>query len=111
VGDLANWDTGDPNSIPAVGGAMDLAAGAKQVFVMMDHVDKKGAPKIVMECTYPLTGARVVDRIYTDLAVIDVPGGGQLIVRAMVEGLTLPDLQAMTAAPLTAVDACAKIAA
>jgi 3-oxoadipate CoA-transferase beta subunit len=88
-----------------------LAAGAKQVFVMMEHVDKKGAPKIVMECTYPLTGARVVDRIYTDLAVIDVPGGRQLIVRAMVEGLTLPDLQAMSAAPLTAVDACAKIAA
>jgi 3-oxoadipate CoA-transferase beta subunit len=111
VGDLANWDTGDPNSIPAVGGAMDLAVGAKQVFVMMEHVDKKGVPKIATECTYPLTGARVVDRIYTDLAIIDVPGDGQLIVRAMVEGLTLPELQAMTAAPLTQVDACAKIAA
>jgi len=111
MGDLANWDTGDPNSIPAVGGAMDLAAGAKQVFVMMEHVDKKGAPKIVTECTYPLTGARVVDRIYTDLAIIDVPGDGRLIVRAMIDGMTLPDLQAMTAAPLTGVDACQKIAA
>jgi 3-oxoadipate CoA-transferase beta subunit len=78
---------------------------------MMEHVDKKGVPKIVTECTYPLTGARVVDRIYTDLAIIDVPGGGQLIVRAMIEGLTLPELQAMTAAPLNRVDACAKIAA
>ncbi|MEA2760533.1 MAG: 3-oxoadipate CoA-transferase, beta subunit [Methylobacteriaceae bacterium] len=111
MGDLANWDTGDPSSIPAVGGAMDLAAGAKQVFVMMEHVDKKGAPKIVTECTYPLTGARVVDRIYTDLAIIDVPGDGRLIVRAMVEGLTLPELQKLTAAPLTGMDACQRIAA
>jgi 3-oxoadipate CoA-transferase beta subunit len=111
MGDLANWDTGDPNSIPAVGGAMDLAAGAKQVFVMMEHVDKKGAPKIVTQCTYPLTGMRVVDRIYSDVAIIDVPGDGRLIVRAMVEGLTLPELQEMTAAPLTGVDACQKIAA
>jgi 3-oxoadipate CoA-transferase beta subunit len=101
MGDLANWDTGDPSSIPAVGGAMDLAAGAKQVFVMTEHVDKKGAPKIVMECTYPLTGARVVDRIYTDLAIMDVAGDGQLIVRAMVDGMTLVELQRMTAAPLT----------
>ena len=100
----------------AIGGKVLLPgdpqfAGAKQVFVMMEHVDKKGAPKIVTECTYPLTGTRVVDRIYTDLAIIDVPGDGRLIVRAMVEGLTLSDLQAMTAAPLTGVDACAKIAA
>jgi 3-oxoadipate CoA-transferase beta subunit len=111
MGDLANWDTGDPSSIPAVGGAMDLAAGAKQVFVMMEHVDKKGAPKIVMERTYPLTGARVVDRIYTDLAIMDVAGDGQLIVRAMVDGMTLVELQRMTAAPLTGMEACAKIAA
>jgi 3-oxoadipate CoA-transferase beta subunit len=111
MGDLANWDTGDPNSIPAVGGAMDLAAGAKQVFVMMEHVYKNGAAKIVTECTYPLTGARVVDRIYTDLAIIDVPGDGRLVVRAMVESMTLAELQAMTAAPLTGMDACAKIAA
>jgi 3-oxoadipate CoA-transferase beta subunit len=111
MGELANWDTGDPNSIPAVGGAMDLAAGAKQVFVMMEHVYKNGAAKIVTECTYPLTGARVVDRIYTDLAIIDVPGDGRLVVRAMVESMTLAELQAMTAAPLTGMDACAKIAA
>ena len=90
---------------------MDLAAGAKQVFVMMEHVYKNGAAKIVTECTYPLTGARVVDRIYTDLAIIDVPGDGRLVVRAMVEGMTLAELQAMTAAPLTGMDACAKIAA
>jgi 3-oxoadipate CoA-transferase beta subunit len=111
MGDLANWDTGDPNSIPAVGGAMDLAAGAKQVFVMMEHVDKKGAPKIVTECTYPLTGAHVVDRIYTDLAIIDVPGDGRLIVRAIVESMTLPELQRMTAAPLTGLESCHRIAA
>jgi 3-oxoadipate CoA-transferase, beta subunit len=111
LGDLANWDTGDPNSIPAVGGAMDLAAGAKQVFVMMEHVDKNGGAKIVTECTYPLTGACVVDRIYTDLAIIDVPGDGRLIVRAMVGGLTLPELQKITAAPLTGIDACQRIAA
>ncbi|MBV8848037.1 MAG: 3-oxoacid CoA-transferase subunit B [Methylobacteriaceae bacterium] len=111
MGDLANWDTGDPNSIPAVGGAMDLVAGAKQVFVMMEHVDKNGTPKIVAECTYPLTGAHVVDRIYTDLAIIDVPGDGRLIVRAMVDGLTLAQLQKITGAPLISVDACHRIAA
>jgi 3-oxoadipate CoA-transferase, beta subunit len=77
----------------------------------MEHVDKNGAAKIVTECTYPLTGARVVDRIYTDLAIIDVAGDGELVVRAMVDGLTLPELQKMTAAPLTGMDACAKIAA
>jgi 3-oxoadipate CoA-transferase beta subunit len=90
---------------------MDLAAGAKQVFVMMEHVDKKGAAKIVTECSYPLTGARVVDRIYTDLAIIDVPGDGRLIVRAMVERLTLPELQKLTAAPLTGMEVCQRIAA
>ena len=111
MGDLANWDTGDPNSIPAVGGAMDLVAGAKQVFVMMEHVDKNGAAKIVPECTYPLTGMRVVDRIYTDLAIIDVAGDGRLIVRAMIDGLSLSELQKLTAALLTAIDACHRIAA
>ncbi|GAC1328061.1 MAG: CoA transferase subunit B [Beijerinckiaceae bacterium] len=111
MGDLANWDTGDATSIPAVGGAMDLVVGARQVFVMTDHVDKKGVPKIVSECTYPLTGASVVDRIYTDLAIIDVVGDGELIVRAMIEGMTLQELQAMTAAPLAGMETCPRIAA
>ena len=98
-GDLANWDTGATDAIPAVGGAMDLVAGARQVFVVMEHVTKNGEPKIVEACTYPLTGAGVVDRIYTDCAVIDVTPDG-LVVRSMVDGLTFEQLQAMTGAPL-----------
>jgi 3-oxoadipate CoA-transferase beta subunit len=86
-GDLANWHTGEPDTIPAVGGAMDLAVGAKRVFVMMEHVTKKGEPKIVRRCTYPLTAARCVSRIYTDLAVIDITPQG-LVVIDVVEGLS-----------------------
>ena len=79
-GDLANWSTGKPGAIPAVGGAMDLVAGVKTVYVITQHVTKNGQPKLVRACTYPLTGQAVVDRIYTDLAVIDVtPGGFQLV--------------------------------
>jgi 3-oxoadipate CoA-transferase beta subunit len=100
TGDLANWHTGSPDAIPAVGGAMDLAIGAKQVFVMMDHVTKKGESKIVERCTYPVTGIGCVDRIYTDLAVIDVTHGG-LLVREMVEGLSFRELQRITPTPLT----------
>jgi 3-oxoadipate CoA-transferase beta subunit len=98
-GDLANWDTGTPGAIPAVGGAMDLAAGAKQVWVMMEHVTKKGEVKIVERCSLPLTAAGVVDRIYTDLARIDVTPRG-LVVRAMVPGLERDELQRLTGAPL-----------
>ena len=98
-GDLANWHTGEPDAIPAVGGAMDLAIGARQVFIMMEHVTKAGEPKIVARCTYPLTAMHCVDRIYTDLAVIDVTDGG-LTVREMVEGLEFDELQRMTGAPL-----------
>jgi 3-oxoadipate CoA-transferase beta subunit len=98
-GDLANWDTGARTNIPSVGGAMDLVAGTKNVFVMMEHNAKDGEPKLVERCTYPLTGAGVVDRIYTDLAIIDVDMSG-LTVRGMVEGLTREELQGMTAAPL-----------
>jgi len=98
-GDLANWHTGAPDAIPAVGGAMDLAAGAKQVFVMMEHQTKSGESKIVERCSYPLTGLRCVSRIYTDLAVIDVTVDG-LAVREMVPGLSFEQLQHMTAAPL-----------
>jgi 3-oxoadipate CoA-transferase beta subunit len=100
-GDLANWHTGAPDAIPAVGGAMDLAIGAKQVFVMMEHQTKTGESKVVEQCSYPLTGIGCVSRIYTDLAVLDVTPEG-LRVREMAPGLTLADLQAVTAAPLLA---------
>lgn len=98
-GDLANWHTGSPDAIPAVGGAMDLAVGAKNVFVTMEHVTKSGEPKIVESCSYPLTGVGCVNRIYTDLAVIDVTSKG-LMVTEMVEGLSFKDLQDVTAANL-----------
>jgi 3-oxoadipate CoA-transferase beta subunit len=94
-GDLANWHTGAPDAIPAVGGAMDLAIGAKQVFVMMDHLTKTGESKIVDQCTYPLTGVACVNRIYTDMAVLDVTPAG-LAVREMAPGLTFEELQAAT---------------
>ena len=99
TGDLANWHTGAPDAIPAVGGAMDLAIGAKQVFVLMEHQTKTGESKVVERCTYPLTGLGCVSRIYTDLAVLDVTPEG-LRVREMAPGLTLADLQAVSAAPL-----------
>ncbi len=98
-GDLANWHTGGPDAIPAVGGAMDLAIGAKQVFVMMEHSTKTGESKIVERCIYPLTGLRCVNRIYTDLAVINVAHDG-LHVLEMVDGLSFEELQRLTAAPL-----------
>jgi 3-oxoadipate CoA-transferase beta subunit len=78
-GDLANWHTGAPDAIPAVGGAMDLAIGAERVFVMMSLFDRDGSPKLVPSCTYPLTGVGCVDRVYTDLAVFDIrPDGVQV---------------------------------
>jgi 3-oxoadipate CoA-transferase beta subunit len=98
-GDLANWHTGAPDAIPAVGGAMDLAIGAKQVFVMMDHVTKTGESKIVDACSYPLTGVACVNRIYTDMAVLDVSKEG-LAVLEMAPGLTFEELQAATGAKL-----------
>ena len=100
-GDLANWHTGAPDAIPAVGGAMDLAIGAKQVFVMMDHQTKQGESKIVRTCTYPLTGVACVSRIYTDLAVLDVTPQG-LAVRELAPGVSFEELQAVTDAPLVA---------
>ncbi len=98
-GDLANWHTGAADAIPAVGGAMDLAIGARHVYVMMEHTTKTGEAKIVKRCTYPLTGLACVDRIYTDLAVIDVTRTGLEVV-GMVEGLGLEGLQRLTGAPL-----------
>ena len=98
-GDLANWHTGAPDAIPAVGGAMDLAIGAKKVFVMMEHQTKSGESKIVPACTYPLTGVACVSRIYTDLATIDVTPEGLLVID-MIEGLALDALQQMTGVQL-----------
>jgi 3-oxoadipate CoA-transferase, beta subunit len=98
-GDLANWHTGAPDAIPAVGGAMDLAIGAKQVFVMMDHLTKSGQSKIVQRCTYPLTGVACVNRIYTDLAVLDITLEG-LRVREMADGLSFDELCRLTGVPL-----------
>lgn len=95
-GDLANWHTGEPDTIPAVGGAMDLAAGAKKVFVMMEHFTKKGEAKIVRQCTYPLTAARCVSRIYTDLAVLDITPHG-LVVVDTVDGVSRSEILAMEA--------------
>lgn len=98
-GDLANWSTGEADAIPAVGGAMDLVAGVRTIFVITEHTTKSGEPKIVAECTYPLTGPRVVDRIYTNLAVLDVTPEG-LVVRERAPGVTFKALQAVTGAPL-----------
>jgi len=98
-GDLANWHTGAPDAIPAVGGAMDLAVGAKRVFVMMEHQTRSGESKIVAQCGYPLTGVGCVNRIYTDLAVLDVTLDG-LVVREMIPELAFEELQRMTGVPL-----------
>ncbi len=99
-GDMANWSTGVSDQLPAVGGAMDLAAGAANVWVLMEHCQKDGSPRILERCSYPLTAAACVDRIYTDLAMIDVVPEG-LIVRRMVEGLSFDELQKHTGAQLS----------
>ena len=99
TGDLANWSTGAPGAIPAVGGAMDLVAGVETIFVITTHVTKTGEPKLVHECTYPLTGRGVVSRIYTDLAVIDVtPTGFRLV--DLAPGVDPDEVRAKTGAPL-----------
>jgi 3-oxoacid CoA-transferase B subunit len=98
-GDLANWATDEATMPPAVGGAMDLAVGARRVLVMTTHTTKDGRPKLLPACTYPLTAAGVVDRVYTDLAVLDVTPDG-FVVRELVAGVSPGDLQALTAAPL-----------
>lgn len=99
-GDLANWHTGAPDAIPAVGGAMDLAIGAKQVFVMMDLLTKTGESKLVGQCTYPLTGLGCVSRIYSDIGIFEVgPQGAR--VTEMVEGVTIDDLRKITGVELT----------
>ncbi len=99
TGDLANWHTGAPNAIPAVGGAMDLAIGAKKTFVMMEHLTRTGESKIVERCTYPLTGVRCVSRIYTDLAVLDITTSGLKVVEIF-NDLPFGELQKVTGVPL-----------
>jgi 3-oxoadipate CoA-transferase beta subunit len=99
-GDLANWSTGEADAIPAVGGAMDLVAGVKQIFVVTEHTTKTGEPKLVERCTYPLTGKACVNRVYTNLAVIDVTSDG-LLVRELAPGVSFPELQQKTAARWT----------
>ena len=99
AGDLANWHTGAPDAIPAVGGAMDLAIGAKQTWVMMEHVTKDGQHKLVGQCTYPLTAKACVSRVYTDLAVIDVTAEGFTALE-IIAGLSFEQLAALTGAPL-----------
>ena len=98
-GDLANWSTGAPKAIPAVGGAMDLVQGVKTIFVITKHMTKNGEPKLVENCSYPLTGQAVVSRIYTDLAVIDVtPEGFKLV--ELAPGVIEDEVRQKTGAPL-----------
>jgi 3-oxoadipate CoA-transferase beta subunit len=101
TGDLANWHTGEPGAIPAVGGAMDLAIGAKQTWVMMDLLTKQGQSKLVQTCSYPLTGIGCVKRVYTDLATLACTPQG-LVVIDMVDGLGLEELSALIGLPLKA---------
>ena len=99
TGDLANWHTGEPGAIPAVGGAMDLASGAKQTWVMMDLLTKQGQSKLVSACSYPLTGIGCVKRVYTDLATMACTANGLLVID-MVPGLTLEALSELIGLPL-----------
>ena len=100
-GDLANWHTGELGAIPAVGGAMDLAIGAKQTFVMMELLTRQGDSKLVEACSYPLTGLGCVSRVYTDLAVFDLSLTGARLVEA-VDGVGLEELRRLTGVPLSA---------
>jgi 3-oxoadipate CoA-transferase beta subunit len=101
TGDLANWSTGEPGAIPAVGGAMDLAIGAKQTWVMMDLLTKKGESKVVAQCTYPLTGIACVKRIYSELATLEcTPQGLKLIDK--VDGLAHAELEKLVGLPIAA---------
>jgi 3-oxoadipate CoA-transferase beta subunit len=98
-GDLANWSTGAPDAIPAVGGAMDLAVGAKSTYVMMEHLTKSGESKIVERCTYPLTGVGCVKRVYTDLATLAIGPDGVTAVD-WVDGLPFDELVRISGVPL-----------
>ncbi|HLH90246.1 MAG TPA: 3-oxoacid CoA-transferase subunit B [Xanthobacteraceae bacterium] len=109
-GDLANWDMRLPNKGPLVGGAMDLAACARAVWVIMDHVTRKGAPRLLEKCTLPLTAVRCVKRVFTDLAVIEVTLAG-MVVREVLAGLAEADLRRQTGAPLTFAPDCRPLTA
>jgi 3-oxoadipate CoA-transferase beta subunit len=98
-GDLANWHTGAPDAIPAVGGAMDLAIGAKSVYVMMEHLNKKGESKLLESCTYPLTGLGCVSRVYTELATLELTADGVQVLE-LVGDTTAEYLQSVTAVSL-----------
>ncbi len=98
-GDLANWSLGRPGEPPAVGGAMDLAVGARKVFILMEHNAKDGSPKILEKCTLPVTGLGVVSRVYTDIAVLEVTGAGMTVVEKLVD-ITDEELQSLTGAKL-----------
>ena len=100
-GDLANWHTGEPDAIPAVGGAMDLAIGAKQTWVMMDLLTKQGLSKIVPACTYPITGLACVKRIYTDLATLEITAQGLRLID-VVDGLSREELEKLVGLPIAA---------
>jgi 3-oxoadipate CoA-transferase beta subunit len=106
-GDLANWSVGGKDQIPGVGGAMDLAAGARRVWVLMEHCQKDGAPRLLERCTYPLTAPRCVNRIYTNYAVIEVTPDGFRVDR-IIEGMDLSTLQEITGAPLKPAPDCAR---
>ena len=101
TGDLANWSTGEPGAIPAVGGAMDLAVGARQTWVMMDLLTKQGASKLVAECSYPLTALACVKRVYTDLATLACTPQGLRLIDA-VDGLSREALEALIGLPVAA---------
>ncbi|MBV1796092.1 3-oxoacid CoA-transferase subunit B [Siccirubricoccus sp. G192] len=99
-GDLANWATSENDTAPAVGGAMDLAAGAKRLWVIMEHTTKDGRPKLVERCGYPLTGLACVSRVYTNLGVMDVVPGQGFVVRDLAPGVSFEELQAKSGATL-----------
>jgi 3-oxoadipate CoA-transferase beta subunit len=109
-GDLANWDMRLPNKGPLVGGAMDLAACARAVWVIMEHVTRKGTPRLLERCTLPLTAVRCVKRVYTDLAVIDITSAG-MMVREVLAGMSEADLRERTGAPLTFAPDCRPLVA
>jgi 3-oxoadipate CoA-transferase beta subunit len=98
-GDIANWSTGAPDAIPAVGGAMDLVQGVENIFVITQHTTKTGDPKLVERCSYPQTGAGIVSRIFTDLAVVDVmPDGFQVV--ELAPGISFEEVEEKTGAPI-----------